>query len=98
MNASAKVLVLSLATFLFVSFASLGIAGVVPNTLNYQGTLTDNAGQLITGSRNITISLYTVPTGGTAFWTEQQTNVVLKNGQFSVVLGRLLQIPLIHQI
>ncbi len=68
-------------------FVSAGFAvQTEPSTLNYQGTLTDNAGQPLTGSKNITISLYTVLTGGTAFWSDTYT-VTLLNGQFSVTLG-----------
>ena len=58
----------------------------VPTTLNYQGTLADNAGQPINGVKTITFSLYNTPTGGTAFWSEQQS-VTLAEGRFSVVLG-----------
>lgn len=57
-----------------------------PATLSYQGTLTDNTGIPLTGTKTITVSLYDVPTIGTAFWSDSYT-VSLKNGQFSVVLG-----------
>jgi hypothetical protein len=76
-----------LALLVLVVSTSYTLAAVVPQTLNYQATLTDNAGQPITGAKDVTISLYTVATGGAPFWTEQQTGVILKNGQFSVVLG-----------
>jgi len=62
-------------------------AQVEPASLSYQGILTDNAGQILSGQKTITISLYDTPTGGTPFWSDTYT-VTLKNGQFSVVLGR----------
>jgi microcystin-dependent protein len=58
----------------------------VPNTLNYQGTLTNNTGEPVTGSKTIVFKLYNVVSGGTALWTETKT-VTVTNGNFSVVLG-----------
>lgn len=60
---------------------------VEPATLTYQGTLTDNAGQPVTGAKSMTFSLYDVSSGGTPFWFENFPSVSVKNGQFSVVLG-----------
>ncbi|MCX7110802.1 MAG: hypothetical protein NTX45_11870 [Proteobacteria bacterium] len=72
--------------WLFILVCSVALADV-PATLNYQGTLADNAGQPIKGERTITFSLYKkTPTGDTLFWAEQQT-VTLTDGKFSVVLG-----------
>jgi microcystin-dependent protein len=71
---------------LFVFASTGGAVQTEPATLNYQGTLTDNAGQPLTGSKTITIRLYTMLTGGSAFWTDTYT-VNLFNGQFSVTLG-----------
>jgi len=73
------VLVLSATTFV--------LAGGVPQTLNYQGTLTDSTGKPVTApAKPVTFKLYTSALGGSAFWTESQT-VPVTNGQFSVVLG-----------
>lgn len=69
------------------SIASMAHAAGVPNTLNYQGTLTYSTGKLITATaKPVTFKLYTSALGGTPFWTEPQT-VPVTNGQFSVVLG-----------
>jgi microcystin-dependent protein len=75
-----------LAVFITIVFVS-GALCDVPNTLNFQGRLTDNLGQGVSGTKSITFRLYDVPSGGTAFWTEAQT-VTLSDGQFSVVLGK----------
>ena len=61
-------------------------AAGVPNTLNYQGTLTDSVGKPVEGTKSITFKLYSVAMGGTHFWTETQS-VSIKSGAFSVVLG-----------
>ncbi|MEO0075981.1 MAG: hypothetical protein ABIK31_07795 [candidate division WOR-3 bacterium] len=58
----------------------------IPKLINYQGKLTDGAGNPINGTRSVQFSLYTVATGGTAFWTETQT-VSISNGLFNVMLG-----------
>jgi microcystin-dependent protein len=77
---------LAVATLFVVS--QISFASVVPLTLNYQGTLTDNLGKPVEGTLDITFKLYNVLTGGTPFWTETQTVTVTK-GQFSVDLGSI---------
>lgn len=60
----------------------------VPQTINYQGSLTDTSGKPITASLGITFRLYDGPAGpgSTLLWQETQT-VNVANGTFSVVLG-----------
>ena len=59
----------------------------IPTAFSYQGTLRLADGNLATGSYNITLKIYTVVTGGTALYTESFSNVVVRNGNFSVVVG-----------
>lgn len=70
-----------------------GAFAAVPKTLNYQGTLTDAAGQPVNGLKKIAFALYSVATGGTAFWTETQT-LTLVDGRLSAVLGATVSNPL----
>jgi len=59
----------------------------IPQMLSYQGKLTDTLGQPVpNGNYPMMFLLYTVPSGGSAFWTENQS-VTVKNGLFSVLLG-----------
>lgn len=60
-----------------------------PSLLNYQATLTDATGQPVTGQKSMTLNLYNVPTGGTAFWSETMDVTLNENGHFSVTLGQL---------
>jgi hypothetical protein len=65
-------------------------SGAEPNAapvglLNYQGKLLRN-GSPYNGSINITFRLYTVATGGSAWWSETQT-VQVNEGLFNVMLG-----------
>jgi hypothetical protein len=71
---------------LCLALALPAFAAGIPTTLSYQGNLTDKAGNGITGSRTLVFSLYSVDTGGTAFWTEQQS-LTITGGKFSAVLG-----------
>lgn len=76
------------------AFASTHIipALAAPNLeVNYQGKLTDSAGSAVAdGDYDMEFNLYTVPTGGTAIWTESRTGadqVSTISGLFSVMLG-----------
>ncbi len=57
----------------------------VPQTINYQGYLTDADGAM-DGPIDIIFSIYDVEADGTALWTEMQT-VMVYNGVYSVLLG-----------
>jgi hypothetical protein len=65
-------------------------AGTVPETMSYQGRLTDAAGVPVSGTVEIAFSLYTVaeetepPTA--ALWAETHS-VTVDRGLFTVVLG-----------
>ena len=59
----------------------------IPETINYQGYLTDNSGNPINATVSMTFRIYTVASGGTAQWTEPQSNVPVNNGIYNVVLG-----------
>jgi hypothetical protein len=61
-----------------------------PAKLSYQGVLTDGAGNLVPdGNYNLTLSLYTEASGGTAVWTEGQLAMVM-GGIFNVLLGSVV--------
>lgn len=67
----------------------VGAAAVaaIPRTFSYQGVLRDAAGNLLNGQYKIRLRLYSVPTGGSALHDETFTNVVVRAGAFSVVVG-----------
>ncbi len=61
--------------------------GQAPQLINYQGKL-DSSGVPITGTRNLTFSIYSDTASLTApLWTETQNNVTIMNGIFNVLLG-----------
>jgi len=71
---------------LFLILPSLLMADV-PETLSYQGVLTDAGGVVVAdGSYDVTFRLYDVPSGGSPLWEETQSLQVVK-GIFNAVLG-----------
>jgi hypothetical protein len=62
------------------------VYAAVPQTINYQGYLTDSGGNPINGTVSMTFSLYDVSAGGTALWSETQS-VTVNNGIYNVILG-----------
>jgi hypothetical protein len=59
----------------------------VPQTLNYQGILTDVNGEAVSdGSYEIIFNLYDQASSGNDLWSEHQT-VAVQDGVFSVILG-----------
>ncbi len=76
----------TLAIVLFSGFALATEASPVPQGLVSQGRLLDSNDQPVNGSVDMIFSLYHDPTGGTAFWTEDET-VPVDNGYYSARLG-----------
>lgn len=54
--------------------------------ISYQGRLADADGNPLTGDYQMQFALYSVPTGGSACWSETQT-VSVSDGLFNVLLG-----------
>ncbi len=66
----------------------------VPQTISYQGVLTDTDGAIVPdGDYSIVFTLYDALTGGTNLWTETQT-VTVSGGLFNVILGSVNPINL----
>ena len=61
----------------------------VPDSLNFQGRLTDTGGNPLSGTYDITFRLYGQETGGTEFWTEEHVGVTVSGGLFTVLLGSI---------
>ncbi|MCH9032635.1 MAG: hypothetical protein IIB00_10315, partial [candidate division Zixibacteria bacterium] len=67
--------------------APLPIQASAPQLVNYQGLLTDGAGDPLDTTVNITFTIYDDPSAGSAIWTEIQTSVAVVAGQFNILLG-----------
>jgi len=68
-------------------FFSGSILGQVPQTINYQGVLTQPSGDPVpNGNYNLTFRLYDAAVAGTELWIEVQI-IPVENGIFNVILG-----------
>jgi hypothetical protein len=67
------------------------VTASVPGLISYQGRLTTPDGESVAdGPYQLTFSIYNVPEGGLALWTEQHIDVPVIDGLFSVILGSLI--------
>jgi len=74
-------------TLIIIVFYAAGAAAQIPRAINYQGVLTDNSEIVVPdGSYELTLRLYTVPTGGSPIWSCVET-VTVSKGIFNAVLG-----------
>ena len=78
------------ALFSIVLLLSLALSGPVPaeipNTINYQGSLTQTDGAPLDGTVSMTFALYKELEGGGVKWSDT-LDVAVSNGIYSVVLG-----------
>jgi hypothetical protein len=76
-----------LSALLFILAVQVGW-GQVPETISYQGVLTDSNGVVLSGAHNLTFNLYDTETGGISVWgPETHQSVEVNNGIFNVILG-----------
>ena len=59
----------------------------VPQTINYQGRLTNSSGDPLDTTVSMTFSIYDTPTGIVWKWRETQPSVTVTNGLFNVLFG-----------
>ncbi|NBC17321.1 MAG: hypothetical protein GVY18_08425 [Bacteroidetes bacterium] len=80
---------LSRIAFLLLAALCLAVSaqGQAPETIAYQGYLTNADGDAAQGSAAVVFRLYDQASGGTALWEETQQNVTFTDGLFTVHLG-----------
>lgn len=76
-----------LATTISVSEAS------VPPLINYQGKLTNSEGGCLNDTVQMSFSIYPDTLGSPADWSETQTQVIVRDGIFNVLLGSVDSLP-----
>ena len=79
---------MGIALLMLLAWMASPAQATVPNTLNFQGLLTDHAGSRLNATVTITFKLYTVASGGSSLWSETQAGVAVSNGVFNVTLGQ----------
>ncbi len=65
-----------------------------PQTINYQGYLTNPGGTPVNSTVGMTFKLYNAASAGALLHTELQPSVTVTNGNFNVLLGSPTPIPL----
>ena len=75
-------------------FSESSVTPAIPHLINYQGMLTDNSGNPLTGNFDIIFRIYNDASTGTMRWEETQSGVTITNGLFSVILGSVTPIDL----
>lgn len=83
---------LALIVVALVILLSAPVVGAVPKLISYQGLLNNQSGVPVNGTVSFVFTIYGVPTGGVAMWTEAQT-VSVSNGVFNVQLGSITPLP-----
>jgi hypothetical protein len=80
---------------LFTFLIAQSLVAQIPQTMSYQGRLTDLAGNAVAnGTYSITFKIYDVVSGGVALWTETWPSLQVSSGVFSVTLGSATPINL----
>ncbi len=86
-----KIKLLLIPAFVSISLFTCAVAfAAVPQTISYQGYLTNASGQQLNGQVNIVFKLYKAD--NTEVWSETQSGVTVTKGVYSVVLGTLVSL------
>lgn len=79
---------------LLASILAITVRASVPQLISYQGRLTGSSGQALSdGTISVQFSIYDVPVNGAPLWTETNSNVQVKGGLFSTMLGSVQSLP-----
>jgi len=81
-----KRVLLSLFSLILIASMSFGL-GTAFSKVAFQGYLTDANGDAITGTPDLTLTIYDALTGGNTLFTEIQTDVTVTNGVFDLIIG-----------
>ena len=65
----------------------------VPRVISYQARLSDDSGEPLEGTYNVTFSIYTEPTGGSPLWMETHTVELDSTGIYDIMLGTITPFP-----
>ncbi|MDD3643544.1 MAG: hypothetical protein PHQ19_08800 [Candidatus Krumholzibacteria bacterium] len=94
MKRAAPLMVLAMSVATAVVLIAADALAQVPQTLSYQGVLTDDAGTAVEdGDYSLTFHIYAAASGGTALRTESKTVAVVK-GIFNAILGTTVPLSL----
>lgn len=84
--------VLLISILLLTAIVGASIAGV-PQTINYQGRVTDSSGDPHEGPLILRFAIYDVSSGGDSLWSSGFHELTIVNGLFSYTLGTSVLLP-----
>jgi hypothetical protein len=67
--------------------------GTPPETIRYQGRLTDDAGVPLSGMHSLAFAVFDAPGGGAQCWAEALGSLALSDGTVDVLLGSITPLP-----
>lgn len=74
---------------------ALNVYAQVPQTMSYQGVLTDTEGNIVPDREyTLTFRLYSSPDNSALLWEENQQNISVQSGLFNVILGSITPLDL----
>ena len=79
---------------LFILLLVSAIYSQIPQTINYQGKITDLTGVAIVGDHSIEFRIFDSEIDGTMLWSETHPTVNLSHGLFDVILGKSISLNL----
>jgi len=95
MHPASRLAMVALLCLLATVLGGVSAHAAVPNTISYQGLLTDGVGTPVAdGPYDLTLKLYTLSSGGAALWSETQNAVPVAKGIFSINLGSVTPLTL----
>jgi hypothetical protein len=81
---------------MILSLLAIAVSADVPAFISYQGRLTDDAGQPVTGTLNIKFKIYGSPDGDDSLWSSGFQSVDVEDGLFKYNLGS--NVPLTKEL
>lgn len=88
-----SILLISYLLAFMLLYQNLHAQNEVPEQIRYNGTLTDSSNNLVEGTKTLRFRLYDSFSGGSQLWVDTYSNVVIKSGAFSVILGESAALP-----
>lgn len=89
-----KVFAVTAAMFFMMTSAGVTLKAAVPQLLTFNGILKDSGGDFLDGTYEMTFRVYSAATGGSALWSETQTDLAVDSGSFSAQLGSVTALTL----
>ena len=79
----------SLVLFLFIMGSTLNVVGAISNEFSIGGRLTNNVGEALEGTYDITFRIYDAASGGNMLWQSNKVIITDSSGFYSVILDSI---------